>query len=174
MKKKNFKKWIWVILLIVILLILDQGAKIYANLSLQENSISIIDGVLKLSYWKNTEAAIGLIKDNLFMILILHILILAFIIRFLVLQFERMSLGTKVGLGFILAGGFSNLIDRLLFGGVINYIDVTALIENFPIFNLADVYIVIGLLIFVIAFAVYNVKQSIETKKQKEAKKGQE
>ena len=174
MKKKNFKKWIWVILLIVILLILDQGAKIYANLSLQENSISMIDGVLKLSYWKNTQAAIGLIKDNLFMILILHILILAFIIRFLVLQFERMSLGTKVGLGFILAGGFSNLIDRLLFGGVINYIDVTAIIENFPIFNLADVYIVIGLLIFVIAFAVYNVKQSIETKKQKEAKKGQE
>ncbi len=172
MKKKNFKKWIWVILLIVILLILDQGAKIYANLSLQENSISMIDGVLKLSYWKNTQAAIGLIKDNLFMILILHILILAFIIRFLVLQFERMSLGTKVGLGFILAGGFSNLIDRLLFGGVINYIDVTAIIENFPIFNLADVYIVIGLLIFVIAFAVYNVKQSIETKKQKEAKKG--
>lgn len=172
MKKKNFKKWIWVILLIVILLILDQGAKIYANLSLQENSISMIDGVLKLSYWKNTQAAIGLIKDNLFMILILHILILAFIIRFLVLQFERMSLGTKVGLGFILAGGFSNLIDRLLFGGVINYIDVTAIIENFPIFNLADVYIIIGLLIFVIAFAVYNVKQSIETKKQKEAKKG--
>lgn len=172
MKKKNFKKWIWVILLIVILLILDQGAKIYANLSLQENSISMIDGVLKLSYWKNTQAAIGLIKDNLFMILILHILILAFIIRFLVLQFERMSLGTKVGLGFILAGGFSNLIDRLLFGGVINYIDVTVIIENFPIFNLADVYIVIGLLIFVIAFAVYNVKQSIETKKQKEAKKG--
>ena len=172
MKKKNFKKWIWVILLIVILLILDQGAKIYANLSLQENSISMIDGVLKLSYWKNTQAAIGLIKDNLFMILIFHILILAFIIRFLVLQFERMSLGTKVGLGFILAGGFSNLIDRLLFGGVINYIDVTAIIENFPIFNLADVYIVIGLLIFVIAFAVYNVKQSIETKKQKEAKKG--
>ena len=83
-----------------------------------------------------------------------------------------MSLGTKVGLGFILAGGFSNLIDRLLFGGVINYIDVTAIIENFPIFNLADVYIIIGLLIFVIAFAVYNVKQSIETKKQKEAKKG--
>ena len=172
MKKKNFKKWIWVILLIVILLILDQGAKIYANLTLQENSISMIDGVLELSYWKNTQAAIGLIKDNLFMILILHILILAFIIRFLVLQFERMSLGTKVGLGFILAGGFSNLIDRLLFGGVINYIDVTAIIENFPIFNLADVYIIIGLLIFVIAFAVYNVKQSIETKKQKEAKKG--
>ena len=174
MKKKNFEKWIWVILLIVILLILDQGAKIYANLTLQENSISMIDGVLELSYWKNTQAAIGLIKDNLFMILILNILILAFIIRFLVLQFERMSLGTKIGLGFILAGGFSNLIDRLLFGGVINYIDVTTIIENFPIFNLADVYIIIGLLIFVVAFAVYNVKQSIETKKQKEAKKGQE
>ena len=48
MKKKNVKKWIGVILLIVILLILDQGAKIYANLSLQENEMSIIEGVLQI------------------------------------------------------------------------------------------------------------------------------
>ena len=41
------------------------------------------------------------------------------------------------------------------------------MVQSFPIFNLADVYILIGLLIFIVAFAVYNVKQTIQAKKEK-------
>ena len=172
MKKKKMSKWIGIVLFILILFLLDQGIKIYANITLQQTSMTIIEGVLEIHYEKDTQGAIGIIKDNLFMTLILNILVLAFIIRFLVIQFDRMSIGTKIGLAFILAGGFSNLIDRIVFGGVIRYIHINSLIESFPIFNLADVYVMIGLLIFIVAFAVYNVKQSIQAKKQKEAKKG--
>ena len=166
-KKREIKKRIWVVIIMIVLLVIDQGIKIYANINLQENSIVWIQNIMQLSYWKSMDAAMELVKDNLFFILLLNILVIAFIIRFLIVQFTRMSIGTKIGLSFIIAGGFSNLIDRLLFGGVINYIDITPMVQSFPIFNLADIYILIGLLIFIVAFAVYNVKQTIQAKKEK-------
>ena len=167
MEEKNRRRGIWIIIIIFVLLVIDQGIKIYANVCLQEKSVLWAENIIQLSYWKNTDAAMGLVKDNLFFILLLNIFVIAFIIRFLIIQYARMSVGTKIGLSFIIAGGSSNLIDRILFGGVINYLDITPMIKTFPIFNLADIYILIGLLIFIVTFAIYNVKQTIEAKKKK-------
>lgn len=49
----------------------------------------------------------------------------------------------------VLAGGIGNLIDRLFRGYVIDYIDINNLFE-FPVFNLADVFIVVGITILII------------------------
>ena len=101
-KKREIKKRIWVVIIMIVLLVIDQGIKIYANINLQENSIVWIQNIMQLSYWKSMDAAMGLVKDNLFFILLLNILVIAFIIRFLIVQFTRMSIGTKIGLSFII------------------------------------------------------------------------
>ena len=73
----------------------------------------------------------------------------------------------------VLAGGFSNLIDRIFKGFVVDFIDVSELI-NFPNFNLADIFIVLGWILLALFFAMYanNVRMG-KIKKEKDDKGGE-
>lgn len=75
-------------------------------------------------------------------VFLINSIVLGIIVRFLILQFDKMNKATKIILSFILAGGSSNLLDRIFRGFVVDYIDVNKFI-SFPIFNLADTYVVI-------------------------------
>ena len=57
----------------------------------------------------------------------------------------------------ILAGGFANLIDRIVRGYVIDYIDITKLF-NYPVFNFADICIVIGVILVFIIIIINTIK----------------
>ena len=65
---------------------------------------------------------------------------------------------TKVVLSFILAGGISNFIDRIFRGFVVDYIDITQLFK-FPVFNLADVYVVVGWTMLILITIRYTLKE---------------
>lgn len=73
----------------------------------------------------------------------------------------------------VLAGGFSNLIDRIFRGFVVDFIDISELI-NFPNFNFADIFIVLGWILLALFFAMYanNVRMS-KIKKEKDGKSGE-
>lgn len=64
-------------------------------------------------------------------------------------NFSNLSKVVNVSLLLVLAGGIGNLIDRLLRGYVIDYIDINNLFE-FPVFNLADIFVVVGVAIIII------------------------
>ena len=65
---------------------------------------------------------------------------------------------TKIMLSLVLAGGISTLIDRLARGFIVDYIDINPMFQ-FPIFNIADIYIVFGWIILVIHTIKYTRKQ---------------
>ena len=56
----------------------------------------------------------------------------------------------KIALSLVIGGSIGNLIDRILRGAVIDFIDVKIFGYNFPIFNLADTFIVIGVFLLII------------------------
>lgn len=153
MKWEEIKKYGWIILLIVALIIVDQSAKIIIEQKLTGQEVLLIQGILKFSYIKNEGIAFSLEQDSLTSI-ITDIIILAMVIRFMVVQRDKMYKITQISLSLILAGGIGNLLDRIFRGGVIDFIDISLLIPKFPIFNLADIFLIIGFAVFAITVAV--------------------
>ena len=82
---------------------------------------------------------------------------MAFVILFFIRQFDKTNRITKITLCMIIAGGISNLMERIFLGHVIDYINVSDLFK-FPIFNLADIYIVVGWVLLVVITIIYSVK----------------
>lgn len=139
------------LIIIITLIVIDQTSKILVNNFLHE---SVGNEYFKLETVTNTGMAFGFNDGNIKNIL-LTIFVLVIIIRFIKNQIERIDTKTMVAISLVLAGGISNLIDRFVRGGVLDFIKI----YKFPIFNIADVFVVIGwilLVIFLIDFSRRN------------------
>lgn len=132
------KKYIKIIFIVLILILIDQAVKFM----IPEEEKILIPGLLKITYAKNTGGAFSIGSNSLAQIIIINIIILAFAIRFLLTNYEKSTRLTKCSLLLIISGGISNLANRIFLGYVIDYINVEDFIK-FPIFNLADIFIVI-------------------------------
>jgi len=155
-KLKLKKKTIIIIISVIVLILIDQIIKFLVVKKLGNNSINVIPNFLNLTYTENTGGAFGIGQNNTAMFIITNIIVLGIIIKFMITQKNQIDTKTNVVLVLILAGGFSNLIDRIIRGFVVDYIDITPII-NFPKFNLADMFIVCGWVLLVAFIAVYTV-----------------
>jgi len=102
-------------------------------------SVPVIPSVLHLTYVQNTGAAFGLFPGYAGALMILA----AAVVGWIVLELRRQAPRTKggqLGLLLILGGAIGNLLDRLRFGYVVDFIDLRV----WPVFNLADSAITIG------------------------------
>lgn len=129
------------LIIFVILLVIDQISKIIAiNTNV---NITIIDNILNFKLIFNKGIAFGIGQGkNIGTFVVTNIIVLGIIIRFIWLQKERIDALTMCSLFIILAGGAGNFIDRLFRGQVVDFIEVFPNI-HFPIFNIADICIVI-------------------------------
>lgn len=147
------------------LIIIDQTSKILIA-QFMENDFKIIpNNILTITKVENEGMAFGLNKQNLGNIG-LSTIILIVIINYIIVQKERMTRSVVIYLSFIIAGGISNVIDRIWKGAVFDFIKV----GNFPVFNFADMCIVCGWLLFVANFIKYTaieLKAEIPVKKDK-------
>lgn len=111
---------------------------------LKGNPVTLIPDVLYFSYVQNYGAAFGIFRDaKIFLITLAVVLFL--VITYYVIS-KRKSIGKSwlIPLSMIAGGGISNVADRIRFGFVVDYIDVR--IINYPVFNLADICVVLGVL----------------------------
>ena len=150
------KKNIYIITLILV--ILDQVVKriIINSFSLLEVK-EIIPDFFYFTYVENRGGAFGIGQNSTMMFVLVNIIILGIIIRFMIIQKDRIDRKTQIILTMILAGGISNLIDRIARGFVLDFIDFSPII-SFPVFNIADILIVIGWVSLAIVTAVYYIK----------------
>lgn len=125
------------------------------------DAVTAIPRVLDFSYTENTGAAFSILSgERWFLIVITLIVMIALAVFVLLGRFRRYWL-FNVSATLILAGGIGNLIDRLLQGYVVDFIHVTFM--DFPIFNVADCFVVIGSVLLLIFFCfVYEDKAVAE------------
>ncbi|HAE06068.1 signal peptidase II [Richelia intracellularis] len=129
--------------------VLDQLAKylIVRTFSLK-GSFPIIPEIFHFTYVTNTGAAFSLFNGNVESLRWLS-LIVSFALMAIAIWGPRLSFWEKLGYGCILGGAMGNGIDRFISGYVIDFLDFRLI--NFPIFNLADVFINIGIISLLIS-----------------------
>ena len=110
-------------------------------------SIKVIDNFFYLTYTKNTGAAWSILKDQRILLLIISVFVLFIINK--IMNKEELSKVESLSYGMIIGGIVGNLVDRLFFSGVIDFLDFKIFGYNYPIFNFADTFIVIGVLLMI-------------------------
>ena len=82
---------------------------------------------------------------------------MTFVIRFFIKQYDATNRITKITLCMVIAGGFSNLLERIFLGHVVDYISISDFF-SFPVFNIADIFIVIGWIFLIITTISFTAK----------------
>ena len=134
----------------VFIFILDQLTKraVQSSLSLHQSK-PIIQDFFHLTYVTNDGMAFGLsMPGGRTILLILSILLTIFICWFLWQEREGHNL-VRLGLALILAGAFGNLLDRILYGKVVDFLDFMIGDFHWYIFNIADSSVTIGMMVFI-------------------------
>lgn len=129
-----------------IVLILDQLSKYLVENNLYKKSIDIIENVFSLTYVENYGAAWGIFSDNNWIILILTPILVTLIISYLY-KFSKNKLEYIAG-GLIIGGAIGNYLDRIVRGYVVDFFDV----KIWPVFNVADIGIVVGCILMILLF----------------------
>lgn len=136
--------------MIICIICIDQIIKLIIINSLKGSSIGILKGILNFTYIENTGGAYGIGNGNIMTFIIINVIIIALITKFIILNKKEIDRYTLVSLGLIIAGGTGNLIDRIFRGFVVDYIDFSPLVK-FPVFNIADICVVVGALMIIIS-----------------------
>jgi len=147
-----------VLSLVVAIVFVDQATKLLVDRTMPlHHSIPLIDNFFSLTYIRNTGAAFGILADSdeFFRRTFLIAFSLA-AIGFILLMLRRLpenETALTVALGFILSGALGNLIDRLIYGEVIDFLDFYWSGYHWPAFNVADSFITVGVLVMLFRLA---------------------
>lgn len=163
MNNQKNKRLLLCIISIIILVIMDQLAKLWAVSRLENKEpIQLINNVLELYYLPNgnTGAAFGMLQGHQVLFLIIAIVI-SIVLLFIIysMPFDKKYRAITIILTFIIAGGIGNMIDRFRLNYVIDFIYIS--IINFPIFNVADMYVSVATTLLVILFLFYYKEEDI-------------
>lgn len=145
------------IAIIVVLVVLDQLSKYWAATTLLESGpIPLIQGVFEFHYTENRGVAFSMLQDQRWVFIPVSILMTVLLILTLVRSPMRQNKWFCASVILVIAGAIGNLIDRILLGYVIDFLYFSLI--DFPIFNVADCFVVIGAILLFI-FAMFGMKE---------------
>ncbi len=139
---------------LAVILIVDQLTKWIIDRTMPLHySIPVIDGFLSLTYIRNTGAAFGIFADShaafrLPFLIVVSLVAIGFILTML-RRLPQQEKGLITALSLILGGAIGNLIDRIVYGEVIDFLDFYMGKYHWPAFNVADSCITMGVSITV-------------------------
>jgi len=146
LKKSKFLMNFIFVLSSIIIITIDQVTKYLVNTKISLNtSIEIIPGIIFISHVKNSGAAFGVFQNRTNILIIISVIAIILII-ILKIKLNLGSIFYNISLGFILGGAIGNLIDRIIFGEVVDFLHL----RYFAVFNVADSFICIGFGIVII------------------------
>ena len=148
--KRSVKKSMIAVILILLLVLFDQFTKHLAVTGLKDTSgIDLIPGVLRLQYLENAGMAWGMFQNKQVMfILLTAVFLVAAVWFYLRIPAEKKYFPLRLCVTVLAAGAIGNLIDRVMHQYVVDFIYFK--IIDFPIFNVADIYVSLSVIALVI------------------------
>ncbi len=138
------------VLVAAVVVLLDQVLKAtVVGLMEPGRAVVVIPHFLWLTYTTNTGAAFGLLRGSGQVVFLMALIIVVLMLAWFFWSRGRMGAWAFAGLGLIIGGAVGNLVDRLFRGRVVDFIDFSW----WPVFNLADIAIVAGVIIILLGYA---------------------
>ncbi|MGM9928933.1 MAG: signal peptidase II [Bacillus sp. (in: firmicutes)] len=137
-------------LLALIIIALDQITKILVvkNMDLHE-SIPVIDHFLYITSHRNTGAAWGILAGQMWFFYIVTIIVIGVLVYY-IQKMAKTHVLVGLSLGLMLGGAIGNFIDRIMRQEVVDFVDTYIFGYNFPIFNVADAALSVGVCLLII------------------------
>ena len=138
------------VFLMVLLVVADQTTKYLAVLKLKgKQPWIVLDGVFELHYLENRGAAFGMLQNQKLLFIFIAIVILTVIVYVLIkTPYQKKYVKLNLSLVFIASGAIGNLLDRVRYDYVVDFLYFSLI--NFPIFNVADIYVTLSAIYLVI------------------------
>ena len=147
MKQKTI--WIAEAVVLVLTVLIDRVTKLLAVQYLKPiATFPLIEDVLHLTYAQNTGAAFSMLKDHRWVFMVTSSVAIVLILVLLVMKRNKINLLAGISLAMIAGGGIGNMIDRVMNGFVVDFIDFRLI--NFAVFNGADSFVCVGVFLLVI------------------------
>ncbi|RRD38910.1 signal peptidase II [Leptotrichia sp. OH3620_COT-345] len=150
------------ILIILVLTSIDQFTK-YEMVRMSDSSIGYSIPVIKdffhFTYVENHGGIFGLFQGKINVFTVISILLIIYIVFSEFKNFKNYTKWTKIGVSIIAAGALGNMLDRIFRGFVVDMIDFNGIWKF--VFNVADMYIHIGIYIIVIDYLVRKHKKRV-------------
>lgn len=172
--KQVFHSFYW---LLVLLIIVDQISKVIvlSNMTLGQQ-VTIIPNFFHFTYVRNTGAAWSMFDNQMFLLSIVSLVAGVLMLTYRIIKRNKLTFIYKLLWAVIIAGTFGNFIDRafykLLTGtdGVVDMFHFQFGNSHFPVFNIADMLLVVGLLSLIVITFINDSKES-KIKKEEERKR---
>ncbi len=158
-KHNNFKAKIFMmpIILIALLTALDQFTKFVITSSMElYESKPVIKDVFAITYIQNRGVAWGMFQGGIpvFVVMTVVVLLVCFYLLHKI-ENKRKFLPVRYTVILLVAGAIGNMIDRIKLGYVVDFLSFELI--NFPVFNVADIYVVVSMIImFILLLFVYS------------------
>ena len=142
MKKIGIISLVFIIIDFIVKIIINNNMNVY-------DSISIIPSFFSITYVRNTGAAFSIMENNRVLFIIIAIIALILIYKYLIMN-KVIDRYLMISYSMLIGGIIGNMIDRIIYGYVIDYLSFNIFGYNFPIFNLADTFIVISIIMLLL------------------------
>ena len=151
----------WILTVLTVLfgvVALDQVSKLLVLTYLYEGQITLIPNVLRFTYVENRGMAFGLLSDQRWVFMVLSVVGIALVGVYL--WFFAKTTLSRVSLAMIIGGGIGNMIDRIVLGFVIDFIDFCAFDFWIWVFNVADAAVCVGAGLFFLDLILEMVREA--------------
>ena len=134
-----------------IVIMVDLILKFIVSSKLVENDIiKVIPNFFSIYYLNNTGAAFSILQDSTAFLVILSALILLVLNNYIDKEKDLNKI-SEISLGMVIGGIFGNMIDRIINHSVTDFISFRIFNYNFPVFNIADIGITVGVFLLLIS-----------------------
>lgn len=171
-KRQRIFSFIQLFIAVTLLTGIDQLTKFLAVENLKNRAdIPLIPNVLYLQYLENRGAAFGIFQDKkIFLVLLTSLILIGVCYVLWKIPADKKYIYLKLLCFLITAGGIGNLIDRIRLDYVIDFIYFSPI--DFPVFNVADIYVSVGMVLLFIVVLFYYKDEDFEFLKWKSKNKG--